>query len=214
VDGADDLAAVDALEVDARDTEVGVPELALDHDQRHAVVRHLNRMSVPELVWREPAPYPGFNGRAMQLLGRGGCFPPTARSRSMDHTEQRPDPQLTTDLEPRIKLVPRPAVHPNLATLAALPAPNEHGAPAAIKIALMEGERFVDSQAGTPQQHDQCTEAMAVGATTECTHDRDDLLNCRRISRILLALVPWWAASVVARHRCGRAAVAGGVQQH
>jgi hypothetical protein len=36
---ADDLAAVDALEVDACDAQVGVSELALDHDQRHALVR-------------------------------------------------------------------------------------------------------------------------------------------------------------------------------
>jgi hypothetical protein len=33
VDSLDDLAAVDALEVDARDAEVAVSELALDDDQ-------------------------------------------------------------------------------------------------------------------------------------------------------------------------------------
>jgi hypothetical protein len=36
VDGADDLAAVDALQIDAGDPKVGVAELALDHDQRDA----------------------------------------------------------------------------------------------------------------------------------------------------------------------------------
>ena len=39
LDGADDLAAVDALEVDARDAEVGVSELALDDDEWDAVAR-------------------------------------------------------------------------------------------------------------------------------------------------------------------------------
>jgi hypothetical protein len=50
VDGADDLAAVDSLEVDARDAEVGVPKLALDDDERNSFVGHLDRVGVPELV--------------------------------------------------------------------------------------------------------------------------------------------------------------------
>jgi hypothetical protein len=65
VDGADDLAAVDALEVDARDAEVGVSELALDDDERDALVRHLHSVSVPELVGREATPDTGFSGRMM-----------------------------------------------------------------------------------------------------------------------------------------------------
>jgi hypothetical protein len=47
VNGADDFAAVDALEVDAGDTEVGVPELTLDHDEWDAFVRHLDGVGVP-----------------------------------------------------------------------------------------------------------------------------------------------------------------------
>jgi len=38
---ADDLAAIDALQVDACDPRVGVPKLTLDHDERDAFVRHL-----------------------------------------------------------------------------------------------------------------------------------------------------------------------------
>jgi hypothetical protein len=34
MDGLDDLAAVDGLQVDAGDAEVAMPELALDDDQR------------------------------------------------------------------------------------------------------------------------------------------------------------------------------------
>jgi hypothetical protein len=55
---------------------------------------------------------------------------------------------------------------------------------------------------------------VALGAITDCAHDRDDLLNRRRISWVLLALVAGWTASVVAGHGRGRAAVPGGVQQH
>ena len=37
VDGIDDLRVVDALQVDRRDAQIAVPELALDDDERHAV---------------------------------------------------------------------------------------------------------------------------------------------------------------------------------
>jgi hypothetical protein len=55
--GLDDLAAVDALQVDAGDAEVAMPELALDDDQRHALASHLDSMGVAELVWREASPH-------------------------------------------------------------------------------------------------------------------------------------------------------------
>jgi hypothetical protein len=56
------------LEVDAGDAEVGVSELALDDDEWDAFVRHLNGVSVPELVRRKPAPDTGLGGRVMELL--------------------------------------------------------------------------------------------------------------------------------------------------
>jgi hypothetical protein len=65
MDGADDCAAVDALEVDARDAEIGVSELALDDDKWEAFVRHLDSVSVPELVWREATSHAGLSGRMM-----------------------------------------------------------------------------------------------------------------------------------------------------
>ena len=65
MNGADDLAAVDALEVDARDAEVGVSELALDDDERDSFVRHLDSVRVPELVGREATSHAGFSGRMM-----------------------------------------------------------------------------------------------------------------------------------------------------
>jgi hypothetical protein len=65
VDGADDFAAVDALEVDAGDAEVGMPELSLDHDQWHSLVRHFDCMCVPQLVRREASANPRGGGRMM-----------------------------------------------------------------------------------------------------------------------------------------------------
>jgi hypothetical protein len=70
VHGLDDLAAVDALEVDGRDAEVAVAELALDDDQRHAFAGHLDGVGVAELVWREAAPHSCRGGGAPEL---GAC---------------------------------------------------------------------------------------------------------------------------------------------
>jgi hypothetical protein len=71
VDRVDDLGAVDALEVDGCDSEVRVTELALDHDQRHAFVCHLDGVGVSELVGREAPSDPGRSGCATQLFA--GC---------------------------------------------------------------------------------------------------------------------------------------------
>jgi hypothetical protein len=69
--GADDLAAVDALQVDAGDAKVGVPKLTLDHDERDAFVRHFDRVGVPELmVWCEPSSHTRRRGGMVQLLAR------------------------------------------------------------------------------------------------------------------------------------------------
>jgi hypothetical protein len=46
VNGFDDLAAVDALQVDAGDAEVRVPELTLNHHEWDALVRHFDRVGV------------------------------------------------------------------------------------------------------------------------------------------------------------------------
>jgi hypothetical protein len=54
VHGVDDLAAIDAPEVGGRDAEIGVPELPLDHNGRNSLVRHFDRVSVPQLMRREP----------------------------------------------------------------------------------------------------------------------------------------------------------------
>jgi len=50
VDRVDDLAAVDPFEVDAGDAEVRVSELPLDDHKRHALVGHLDRVRVTQLV--------------------------------------------------------------------------------------------------------------------------------------------------------------------
>ena len=45
-----------------------MPELALDHDERNALLRHLNRVRAPQLVRGEPPTDPGSRCRMVQLL--------------------------------------------------------------------------------------------------------------------------------------------------
>jgi hypothetical protein len=91
-------------------------------------VRHLDRVGVPQWVRREPTPYASCSGRVVQLLARRRWFPAPTGSRSVDHAQHRADRELAADLEPWIELLPSPAIHSDLASLAAFPAPDEHRA--------------------------------------------------------------------------------------
>jgi hypothetical protein len=51
VNGLDDLGIVDALQIDGRDPEIAMAELALDDDRRHAFAGHLDGIGVAEVVW-------------------------------------------------------------------------------------------------------------------------------------------------------------------
>jgi hypothetical protein len=70
--GFDDLARVDALEVNRGHAEVAVPELALDDVERHAFAGELDRVSVTELVGDEAAAHAGVCGAASECGARGG----------------------------------------------------------------------------------------------------------------------------------------------
>jgi len=62
----------------------------------------------------------------------------------------------------------------------------------------LERERFADPQSGTPQQHNERSESMIVAAVTDRAHHGGDLLDRRRVGRVLLALVTGWTTLVVA----------------
>jgi hypothetical protein len=118
----------------------------------------------------------------------------------VDHAQRRSDRKLASELKPRVELFPGPAVHPDLAPLAALPAPDEDCATGSVQVALLKGERFADPKPGTPQQHDQRAKPVAIGPVPDRAHDGHDLLHCRRIGRVLLALVAWRTPAVIAGH--------------
>jgi hypothetical protein len=100
VDGADDLAAVDALQVDARDGKVGVPKLPLDNNQRNALVRHLDGVRVPQLMRREPATDPGGNRDVVKLCADASRRAWAAACRTAHDAEQPSDRQGPTRLQP------------------------------------------------------------------------------------------------------------------
>jgi hypothetical protein len=143
VDGFDDLAVVDALQVDRRDAEVAVAELALDDDQRHAFASELDGMRVPELVRREAPTDACRDGGPAQLRSGGRTGPVPASRWSVDNAEQRTDRKLDSQLEPRAKLFPGPFVHADLAPSSALAAADEQRAAAVIEIGFGEAEGFL-----------------------------------------------------------------------
>ena len=97
-----------------------MPQLALNYDQRHALMRELDSVSMSQLMWgKAPMDASRFRGSAQLLASRGGLPPPSC-GRSVDHAEQRADRQRRADLLPSVQLVPALAVHPHLATAPAL----------------------------------------------------------------------------------------------
>ncbi len=45
-------------------------------------------------------------------------------------------------------------------------------------------ECFADLKSGAPAEHDECAESVCAGAVSDGPHDRDDLLDGRRIRRV------------------------------
>jgi hypothetical protein len=145
VDGFDDLAVVDALQVDRGDAEVAVAELALDDDQWHAFAGELDGMRVPELVRREAPTDAGREGGPAQLSSGCRTGPVPASRGSVDDAEQRTDRKLDSQLEPRAKLLPGPFVHADLAASSALGVADEQCAAAVIEVGFGEAEGFLNS---------------------------------------------------------------------
>jgi hypothetical protein len=79
-------------------------------------------------MWGEPSPDARVDSGIAKLdSDRGGCAG-SAAGRAAEHAEQRAWRHAWPELEPRSELFPCPAVHPDLTSLAALPATNENRA--------------------------------------------------------------------------------------
>lgn len=77
---------------------------------------------------------------------------------SVQDAEERSDGQALAQLDPRLQLFPRPAVHSDLAAFAALALAHEDRAAVWIEVGLGECERFAYAKAGTPQHDDEPSE--------------------------------------------------------
>jgi hypothetical protein len=117
-----------------------------------------------------------------------------AAGRTVDHAEERADRQLEAELEPRAQLLEAPGVHPDLAPAPALARAHEQRAPLRVEVALQKRERLLDPQTGPPEDGDQGAQARPVAILAGGAHHRDDLLDARRVGRVVLALVARRAA--------------------
>jgi hypothetical protein len=165
VDDVDDLGVVDPLKVDRRDTEIGVPEFALDDDERDALAGHFNVVGMAKLVRRKATSHAGARCDLTQLhADRGRCPGPPA-TRPIDHTEHRADRHLLSGMKPRLELQPARGVHADLAPLSALAAADVDRAAVGVEIALRERKRLTDLQAGAPEHDDYAAQAPTVDAS-------------------------------------------------
>jgi hypothetical protein len=76
VDSVDDLGVIDAPQVHRCDREIGVAELALDDEQRHALAGHFDGVGMAQLVRRESASYSAASSGhlgAATAPGEGQC---------------------------------------------------------------------------------------------------------------------------------------------
>jgi len=142
-----------------------------------------------------------------------GSSPPEATRELVGNVEQLgffmtvglmhgPDGQLDAGLEPGLELLPGPVVHADLAAAAALAAAHQQGSATRIQVGLGERERLVDPQAA---RHNTTMrpQPAAVDVVASAAHDRDALLDRRRVGRVADSLVARRPAGVELRQRGG-----------
>src|SRR5882672_2612984 len=113
-----------------------MPELSLDDEQRDPFAGHLDRVHMPELVWREPAPHSGCCRGVMQLRADTCRRARPSSCRAAHHAEQSPDRQFPPELEPRLEVRPCPTVHPDLPPFIALAVADDERATAWVEVRL------------------------------------------------------------------------------
>jgi hypothetical protein len=123
--------------------------------------------------------------------------------------QQSADRQRGAQVQPWLDLLPAPAVHADLAPLAALAASHEDRAGAAVKIA---SARASASLIRSPARHKTTISARTRSPWALGPADRNDLVDRRRIGGVLSVLVARRVAAVVTGHRGRRAATPGGMR--
>jgi len=205
--------AVDSLQIHRRDAEVGMPQLALDDDQRDLLMGERDGVRMPQLMGAKRRLDPCRGGGSSQLPARGRLLPIASGGRAVDHEPQSAYGEPDAELLPGFELLPRPTVDQNLATLIVLAVADEHRSAAAVKIGPGQRERLADPQSRPPQEHDQRPQPDAIRARARGAHDRDDLLHGRRVGGVAPALVAGRATRVIARQGHGLPRMAGRIKQ-
>ena len=155
MDGVDDFSRVDSLEVDRDDPEVRVPELRLDDGQRNPFVRHLDRVSMPQLVGCEPRRTPACAARRRSSPGAAVADQPRPRvgpARMQNSgpigSRTRCSVQQATCSQPQSSI-------PTILRFPPLPARTSTDPGLRVEIGLGERQRLADPQPCAPQHRDQ-----------------------------------------------------------
>ncbi len=119
-------------------------------------------MGVPELMGREPTPDTCCGCGPVQLRANPRWTAAAATGGTVQDAEERSDRQGLAQLDPGLQLLPRPAVHPDLAAFAAFALAHEDRTASWVKVRFGKCERLADSQAGAPQHDDERTESDSV----------------------------------------------------
>src|SRR4051794_29366764 len=102
------------------------------------------------------------SGESAQHGASGGGLPRSPAGGAVDHAEQRSAGHGAAHVESGPELLEAAVVHFDLAAAAAFAAPDQDRATAAVEIELVEVERFLNAQAGTPEHNDQPAGPRAV----------------------------------------------------
>src|SRR3954466_4651107 len=108
----------------------------------------------------------------------------SSAGRAVDDAEQLGDRELEAHIDPTLQVLPGSLVHTDLAPAPALAAAHEQGPATLVEVGLVERQRLVNPQARAPQHDDQPAQAATVAPVAGSAHDRDDLLDGRRVGRV------------------------------
>jgi hypothetical protein len=75
MNGVDDFAVIDSLQIDRGNPEVRVAELPLNHVERHAFSSHLNSVRVPKLMRHEATTHARSDRELAKGFSRSACEP-------------------------------------------------------------------------------------------------------------------------------------------
>lgn len=136
MNGVDDFAVIDSLQIDRGSPEVRVAELPLNHVERHAFSSDLNSVRVPKLMRHEATTHARSDRELAKGFANSRGRPWATLRRTVNHAKQCSDAQGDAEAQPRVDLFPRPPIHADLASLAAFASADEDRAAVSVEVTL------------------------------------------------------------------------------